>query len=187
MKYSVQNYFERHKQVMDTIDIKSIDNISQIIKKKFIEGKKILTCGNGGSAYNASHFITDWNKFIKLSTGKNFFGFSLNDNIGLITAYANDLSYDDVFKGQLKNLMNKDDLLICISGSGNSKNVVKAAEYANEIGADLVSLVGFDGGKLKKISKNFVHVLCEDMQICEDIHLMNGHMIMKSICSSDIF
>jgi D-sedoheptulose 7-phosphate isomerase len=172
---------------MDAIDIKSIENIIQIVKKKFIDQKKILTCGNGGSAYNASHFITDWNKFINQSTGKNFFGFSLNDNIGLMTAYANDLSYDDVFKGQLRNLMTKEDLLICVSGSGNSKNVIKAAEYANEIGADLVSLVGFDGGKLKKISKNFVHVPCNDMQICEDIHLMIGHMIMKSICSSDIF
>ena len=83
--------------------------------------------------------------------------------------------------------MDKDDLLICISGSGNSKNIINAVEYANNLGADTIGIVGFDGGKLKKMSNYCVHVPSNDMQICEDIHLMIGHMIMKKITDCEIF
>ena len=187
MKYTVKNYFNYHSEIFKKIDVSAIDKISEIIEKKFLSEKKIFTCGNGGSAYNASHYITDWNKFINLKLKKKFKGFCLNDNIGLVTAYSNDISYDKIFSEQLKNLMDKDDLLICISGSGNSKNIINAVEYANNLGADTIGIVGFDGGKLKKMSNYCVHVPSNDMQICEDIHLMIGHMIMKKITDCEIF
>lgn len=186
MNFTIENYIKTLNDIFLKINQDSIQKVFEIIKKKFLQEKKIFTCGNGGSAYNASHFITDWNKIINLKTGKKFLGFSLCDNIGLITAFSNDLSYDEIFSGQLKNLMEKDDLLICVSGSGNSKNVINAANYANEIGADTICLTGYDGGELKKISKYSIHVPSYDMQICEDIHLSLGHMIMKNILDDKI-
>ena len=186
MKFTVNNYFDSLKIIFEKINIEDIEKFISRVEKKFIENKKIITCGNGGSAYNASHFITDWNKMVNLATNKKFFGFSLCDNLGLITAYSNDLDYGQIFSGQLKCILNKDDLLICISGSGNSKNVINAAKFANEQGAETLCLVGYDGGELKKICKYNVHVPSFDMQICEDIHLMIGHMIMKKLCGSVI-
>ncbi len=186
MNFSINNYFKAHAELASSQDIQMFQAGVDLIKRKFEEGKKIITCGNGGSASTASHFITDWNKMINLATGKKFRGISLCDNIGLITAYGNDISYDEIFSGQLKAIMDEDDLLVAISGSGNSPNVVKAVEYANSIDADTLAVVGFDGGNLKKISKTAVWVESFDMQLCEDFHLMFGHMVMKALCGSSI-
>ncbi len=157
-----------------------------MINTKFNEGKKIITCGNGGSASTASHYITDWNKMVNLATGRRFRGFSLTDNVGLITAYANDTSYDQVFSGQLNAIMDEGDLLVAISGSGNSQNIYNAVEFANSIGAETLAIVGYDGGSVKKIAKHSVLVPSYDMQLCEDIHLMFGHMVMKNLCNYSI-
>lgn len=186
MKFSPKNYFLTLEKTFKLINEEQINDFINSIDRKFKEGKKIITCGNGGSAYNASHFITDWNKMVNIATNKKFHGISLNDNIGLITAYANDISYSKVFSGQLECILDKEDLLICISGSGNSKNVLEATNYANKIGADTFCLVGYDGGELKKISKKYVHIPSNDMQICEDLHMMIGHMVMKKLCGTDI-
>ena len=104
----------------------------------------------------------------------------------MITAYGNDISYDEVFSSQLKAIMDEGDLLVAISGSGNSPNVVKAVEYANSIGGDTLAVVGYDGGQVKKLSKTIVWVESFDMQLCEDVHLMFGHMVMKTLCGSSI-
>jgi D-sedoheptulose 7-phosphate isomerase len=183
---SVSNYIESQRKLLDILDPDSFQAGIDLIVKKFAAGKKIITCGNGGSASTASHYITDWAKMINLSTGKRFRGFSLCDNVGLITAFGNDLSYDQVFSGQLKSIMDEGDLLVAISGSGNSPNVIKAAEYAMSIGGEVLSVVGYDGGELKKITKNSVWVPSFDMQLCEDVHLMFGHMVMKTICNYGI-
>jgi len=186
MKFSIPNYIKALNDTLLNVDQGEILKAIKIIKDKFINEKKIITCGNGGSAYNASHYITDWNKMINLATKKKFIGISLNDNLGLITAFANDINYNEVFSGQLKSILNKDDLVICISGSGNSKNVIEAANYANKVGAETLAFVGYDGGELKKICKNSIHVKSMDMQICEDIHLILGHMVMKDLCNTDV-
>jgi D-sedoheptulose 7-phosphate isomerase len=157
-----------------------------IVEQAFLAGKKIITCGNGGSASTASHYITDWNKMINLATGKRFRGISLCDNIGLITAYGNDISYDEVFSGQLKAIMDEGDLIVAVSGSGNSPNVLRAVEYANANGANTLAIVGYDGGKLKPLCTHAVWVPSFDMQLCEDVHLMFGHMVMKALCGSRI-
>ena len=138
------------------------------MRRAYEAGRYIITCGNGGSAYNASHFITDWNKMINLATGKPFRGISLCDNIGIVTAFANDLSYDEVFAGQLRAILTPGDLVIAISGSGNSRNVVKAIEYAASAGAETLAIVGYDGGRLKQIAKHVVWIPSHDMQLCED-------------------
>ena len=186
MNFTVNDYFKAHIDLECKLNPMMFQAGIDLIKKKFEEGKKIITCGNGGSAHTASHYITDWSKMINLATGQKFRGISLCDNVGLITAYGNDISYDEVFAGQLKAIMDKGDLLVAISGSGNSPNVVKAVEYANSIGGDTLAVVGFDGGRIKDIAKTSVWVESFDMQLCEDIHLMFGHMVMKTLCGSSI-
>jgi D-sedoheptulose 7-phosphate isomerase len=186
INFSVNDYFKAHADLASKLNVNMFNAGIDLIKKKFDDGKKIITCGNGGSASTALHYITDWNKMVNLATGKKFRGISLCDNIGLITAYGNDISYDEVFAGQLKAIMDEGDLLIAISGSGNSPNIVKAVEYANSIGGDTLAVVGYDGGKVKELSGTAVWVESFDMQLCEDVHLMFGHMVMKTLCGSSI-
>jgi D-sedoheptulose 7-phosphate isomerase len=186
MEFSVNNYIEQHNQVMSSLDVYELETAIELIREKAFTDKKIAVCGNGGSALNASHYITDWNKMVHLETGQRFNGVCLSDNVGLLTAYANDLSYDDVFSEQVKNLMFPDDLLITVSGSGNSENVVRATEVANSLGITTLTICGYDGGKLRKISNQSVWIKSFDMQICEDAHLVFGHLVMKAICGISV-
>ena len=186
MKFTVKNYFQEHNNILNKIDIKQLEKIIGLINQGYLKGKKIFTCGNGGSASTASHMITDWNKMTTMATGKKLYGFSLTDNIGLITAYANDTNYENVFKGQLESIMDEGDFLISVSGSGKSQNVINAVNYANKIGGFTIGIAGFDGGELSKICHESIIVPSYDMQICEDIHLMVCHLIMKKLCEYEI-
>ena len=184
--FTISNYLNAHQQLAQLLDIHAFQQGIDMIKVAFESGKKIITCGNGGSASTASHYITDWNKMVNLATGKKFRGVSLCDNVGLITAYGNDLSYADVFAGQIDALMDEGDLLVAISGSGNSPNVIKAIESARRAGGRVLGVVGYDGGKMMPICDHSVWVPSFDMQLCEDVHLMFGHMVMKTLCASAI-
>jgi D-sedoheptulose 7-phosphate isomerase len=184
--FSVANYFAAHARLAQDTDVSGFEAGVELVRRKFEEGRKVVTCGNGGSAYTASHYITDWTKMGNLSTGKKHHGVSLCDNIGLVTAFANDVSYDEVFAGQLRCMLDPGDLVVAVSGSGNSPNVLRAVEYANSIGADTLAVVGYDGGRLKALAKSAVWVHSFDMQLCEDVHLMFGHMVMKTLCRSGI-
>jgi D-sedoheptulose 7-phosphate isomerase len=186
IEFTVSHYLDAHQRLGELLDIQAIERAINLIKTTSESGKKVITCGNGGSAATASHYITDWNKMVNMSTGNKFRGFSLCDNIGIISAFGNDCSYDDIFSGQLKSIMDEGDLLIAISGSGNSPNVLKAVEYANLTGAQTLAIIGYDGGKLKPLAKHYIHVPSFDMQLCEDIHLMFGHMVMKALCGYSI-
>jgi D-sedoheptulose 7-phosphate isomerase len=186
MKFSVTSYIEKHNQVMNSLDVGELKTAIELIRERAFAGRKIAVCGNGGSALAASHYITDWNKMVNLETGQCFNGVCLSDNMGLITAYANDLSYDDVFSEQVKNLMLPEDLLITVSGSGNSENVVRATEVANSLDITTLSICGYDGGKLRKISNQSVWIRSFDMQICEDAHVVFGHLVMKAICGLSV-
>ena len=146
-------YFNALINTINNIKHDEIDNAINLISEKHLNGRQIIVIGNGGSSLNALHYINDWNKSIFLKTKIRFLGRTLIDNLGLAFSYANDISFEDVFVEQLKNILAPGDLLIALSGSGNSKNVLKAVEYANSNNADTLSLCGFDGGELKKISK----------------------------------
>jgi D-sedoheptulose 7-phosphate isomerase len=184
--FSVSRYLAAHRGLTGQLDERAFQAGVELVRRAFDTGKQIITCGNGGSAYAASHYIMDWNKMVSLATGRKFRGISLCDNIGIVTAFANDVSYDEVFAGQLRAILEAGDLVIAVSGSGNSRNVVKAVEYANQAGAETLAVVGYDGGTLKKIAKHSVWVPSFDMQLCEDVHLMFGHMVMKSLCAAPI-
>ena len=178
MKFSIKNYIKEHNNILSKINEQEIEKIVSIIFSVYMNGKKIITCGNGGSASTASHMITDWNKMTTMATGKKLYGFSLTDNIGLITAYANDTNYENVFKGQLESIMDKGDCLVAISGSGQSKNVINVGICWSNWWFNS-SILGFD--VTPKYHKNLAVVPSNDMQICEDVHLMICHIYEKTL------
>jgi len=184
--FSVLNYLDSHAQIAKKLDVDAFKKGIEMVSAAFESGKKVITCGNGGSASTASHYITDWNKMINLATGRKFRGICLADNVGLITAYGNDLSYADVFAGQVDAMMDEGDLLVAVSGSGNSPNVLKAIEATRRCRGKVLGVVGYDGGKMVPLCDHSVWVPSFDMQLCEDIHLMFGHMVMKTLCSIGI-
>lgn len=179
----------KSKEYMDALalaakasDFSAIDSAVDVIKKAVEAGQTIFTCGNGGSALTASHYVTDWGKMRLVNKKLPFRAFCLSDNIGMITAYGNDLSYENIFDQSLVNYAHRGDVLILLSGSGNSKNVIKAATKATELGLTTVAVVGFDGGMLKRLCDHYVHFEVDDMQLAEDLHLSFGHIVMKALC-----
>jgi D-sedoheptulose 7-phosphate isomerase len=175
-------YLGRLTTVLSALDAAALDGAIAAISRVWHAGGQIITLGNGGSAITALHFVTDWNKGVFSATGRPFRGRSLVDNMGIVTAYANDISYADVFVEQLRNLAQPQDLVLAISGSGNSENVIRAVAYANEIGCETVGLVGFSGGRLKGLAKHVVWAAIDDMQIAEDVHAIFGHVVMQALC-----
>jgi len=167
---------------LQQVNVDEWNNACKVIKSKIDTGKTIFICGNGGSAQTASHYVTDWQKMFYLKHVKPLNCICLSDNVGMLTAYANDIDYNDVFSMSLASYAKKDDLIIVISGSGNSKNIIKALEKAREIGVTSLAILGFDGGLALPKANHSVHIQSFDMQVCEDIHLSFGHFIMKQIC-----
>jgi D-sedoheptulose 7-phosphate isomerase len=179
---SANRYLKKLIFTLRNIDQTSIDQAIKVIANTWRKGKQVITLGNGGSAITAQHYITDWNKMIPKATGKPFRGRTLVDNMGLVTAYANDISYADIFIEQLKNILEPGDLVIAISGSGNSENVLKAVQYANQNQAHSLAMCGYNGGKLKQYAHHVVHANINDMQISEDVHAMFCHIVMQTLC-----
>ena len=177
-----RTYLSRLSHVISQLDASQIDNAVGLIEHTWKAGRQIICLGNGGSALTALHYINDWNKSIYLSTGIPFRGRTLCDNIGLMMAYSNDISYEDVFVEQLKNIMMEEDLVIGISGSGNSENVIRAIKYANANKAITLGICGYDGGRLKALGHHYVWVNVSDMQLSEDIHFIFGHIVMQTLC-----
>ncbi len=140
-------------------------------------GRHIFTCGNGGSASTASHFVCDIVKGASYGREKRFRIMALTDSLATLTAYSNDVNFDSVFVEQLKNFANRGDILIAISGSGNSPNVVQAAEYARSAGCKTIGLTGRDGGKLGKAVELNIQVPVQHMGRIEDAHLIICHMM----------
>lgn len=175
-------YLQKLKRVLDTLDTDQIDRAVGLIADAWQAGRQVITLGNGGSSMTALHFITDWNKSVFMASGKPFRGRSLVDNMGLVMAYGNDISFQDIFREQLKNLLEPGDLVIAISGSGNSENVIRAVEYANQNGGVTLGLCGFSGGRLKQIAHHHVWAAVDDMQLSEDVHAIFGHIVMQALC-----
>lgn len=176
------SYLDKLQATLSTLDRDQIDHAVSLVTSAWENGRQIITLGNGGSSLTALHFINDWNKSIYLSSGKSFRGRSLLDNVGLIMSYSNDISFCDVFVEQLKNIMEPGDLVLALSGSGNSENVIRAVQYANQHGAVTLGLCGYGGGKLKEIAQHHVWAAVNDMQISEDVHAIFGHIVMQALC-----
>ena len=177
-KARLQVYLEKEIQVIRSIDLESVNIVMNVLEDARIKGKRIFICGNGGSAATASHFCCDFNKGISEKQEKKYNFECLNDNIPTMMAVANDISYEDVFRFPLKNKMKEGDIFIGISGSGNSKNVVNAMEYAKSIGGITIAFVGYSGGQMKKMADYSVHIDIDNMQIAEDLHMILDHLMM---------
>ena len=151
-----------------------------LIKYLYIN-KNIYVFGNGGSGSTASHLYNDFAKAIFKETDKKFRIYCLNDNIPSLLAVANDIGYEEVFRYQLKRYgISSNDVIIALSGSGNSKNIINAVSYAKDNGATIIGLTGFDGGKLKKLSDYSLDTNINDMRITEDIHLIINHLLINA-------
>lgn len=178
-KKAIEEYYEREIATIKRFNLDEINEAMNAILKTYEEGGTIYVCGNGGSASTASHMQNDFNKGISEYVEKKFNFYCLNDNVSTMMAVANDIGYEEIFRFQLKNKITSKDLFVGISGSGNSKNVVNAAEYAKEQGAKVVGITGYTGGKLKEMADYKMHVDEMDMQIDEDLHMTFDHMMMK--------
>jgi D-sedoheptulose 7-phosphate isomerase len=183
MRDSFLRYFKEIECALDKIDLNSFSQINEIIYKAFERGNKIFTMGNGGSGATASHLVCDLNKGVNSLEKQRFKAICLNDNLPTILAYANDVSYSDIFCQQLKNFMDEEDIVIGFSGSGNSKNVLQAVDYANRNGGVTIGFSGYDGGKLAERSMFSIVANINDMQKSEDIHLILCHLIMRTMCN----
>lgn len=178
-KNAINEYYTREIKVMQNLSLDEINDAMNAIYETYLNEGTIYICGNGGSASTASHFQNDFNKGISEYVDKKFRFYCLNDNTATMMAIANDIGYEEIFRFQLRNKITDKDIFIGISGSGNSKNVLNAAEYAKENGAKIIGITGYTGGKLKDISDFKMHVDECDMQIDEDIHMTFDHMMMK--------
>jgi D-sedoheptulose 7-phosphate isomerase len=175
------NFAETYKtdvlKAIDTIDLQKVGQAIEWFKEARQGGKHIFVCGNGGSASTASHFACDIVKGASFNRESRFRIMALTDQLPTLTAYANDVSYDAVFVEQLKNFANPGDLFMGISGSGNSPNVLRAMEYANQAGCRTMALTGRDGGRLGPMAQLNIQVPVPHMGRIEDAHMIVCHMI----------
>jgi D-sedoheptulose 7-phosphate isomerase len=173
----VREYKGKLIQALDTIDLDIVGHAVEILKRAQDNNRHVFVCGNGGSASTASHFVTDMVKGASFEREARFRIMALTDSMPTITAYSNDVGYDCVFAEQLKNFAEPGDVLIAISGSGNSPNVVRAMEYANKIACKTIALTGRDGGKLGPMANLEIRLGDQHMGRIEDGHLIICHMI----------
>ena len=159
------------------IDIARVEQAIQWFEDARAQDRHIFVCGNGGSASTASHFACDIVKGASFNRDRRFRIMALTDSLPTITAYSNDVSYECVFVEQLKNFAHRGDLVMCISGSGNSPNVLRAMEFANSIGCRTIALSGRDGGKLGPMAQLSIQVPVPHMGRIEDAHMVVCHMI----------
>ena len=178
---AISDYFTTMKETFDLIDPIPVAEVIDILQKARVEGRQIFIMGNGGSASTASHFVCDLAKNTRLAERPSFRVIGLSDNMAIFSAFGNDDGYDNVFALQLANLIREGDVVIGISTSGNSPNVLRAIELANAYGGQTIGFTGFNAGKLGALVHCHVHVPSDCIEQVEDIHLMLEHLITKAL------
>jgi D-sedoheptulose 7-phosphate isomerase len=176
-----QQYIDLVKSTLDALDPKALDALVEAFHTTYEKGGNIYTMGNGGSGASASHAAGDFLKGASYGLDKRFKMICLNDNLPSMMAIANDIGWESIFVEPLKNFLSEDDLVIGISGSGNSKNVVNALDYANANGATTVAMSGFKGGKISQIASINVHAPVMDMEVTEDVHMVIFNIVKKQM------
>jgi D-sedoheptulose 7-phosphate isomerase len=180
---SAGDYLSRVCEEIQRLERDEVENVSDLIEQAYDQGRFVFIIGNGGSGANASHLCEDLAKCTirDFESQKRLKVLSLTDNTPGITAWANDEGYDRVFVEQLKNLASSGDLLLAISGSGNSPNILKAVDWAIAHGLTTVGITGFSGGKLRATAHHRLHVPVDDMGVAESIHLVVFHWIIDDL------
>lgn len=176
----IRNYINELISYAEQFNDCEMKKILDVFEKSRQGKKRIFVFGNGGSSSHANHFACDLGKNVTKSENERFHIISICENIAAITAYANDINYESIFSEQLKNYgITENDIILAISSSGNSPNVIKACDYAKSKGAIILSLTGFDGGKLKKMSDVSLHIPCNEYEKVEDLHMVALHIIVS--------
>lgn len=175
----IETYIQYEVSTLHALNKNEINKALNLLLRTFENGNTVFVFGNGGSSATASHFQNDFNKGVSEHTEKKFNLLCLNDNVATMMAVANDIGFDEVFRFQLQGHVKSDDVILAISGSGNSQNVINAVEYAKEQGCEIIGLTGFGGGKLRTLSDVSLHVPINSMQITEDIHMVYDHLMMS--------
>jgi phosphoheptose isomerase len=179
------DYLGQLKSVLDSLDMKELDQATQILAQAFKDDKTVFVAGNGGSASTASHLACD---FCKTTLGKDpvsrerrLRSIALSDNVPLMTAYGNDVSYDSIFAEQLRTLARPGDVLIVITASGNSPNVVQALEAAKKMGVQTIAFLGFQGGKSRGLAECSILAESTNYGVIEDTHSVLMHMLTEHL------
>lgn len=182
-KKGIKEYIELESKVLNALDENAINEAMNLLMETRTKGADVYVFGNGGSASTASHYAGDFNKGLSEALGGEKFRFHcLSDNMPTMMAIANDYCYEDIFVRQLMGKLRKDDVVIGISGSGNSENVVRAIEFAKKTGSKCIGVTGYNGGKVKNMVDISLHADIDDMQIAEDIHMVFNHLMMSVLC-----
>jgi len=177
----VTNYITVLQQTIDQLPKQEIVKVIDLLYSARFSGRQVFIMGNGGSASTASHFVCDLSKNTRREGWPRYKVIGLSDNMAVFSAYANDEGYENVFCEQLANLLLPDDIVIAISASGNSKNVVNAIQYAKSQNAFTIGFTGFDGGVLGKLVDINLHIDSNIIEHVEDLHMVLEHMIIKSL------
>ena len=172
----IQAYISQLQAVLQRLSIADVRQSIDLVMETYRADRQIFVIGNGGSASTASHIANDLGKGASVPGVRRFRVISLTDNVATMTAWSNDVSYDDVFVEQLKNLVNPGDLVIGISASGNSENIIRAIRHVKAIGCKTIGWLGFGGGKLKQLADVTVVVDSHDYGPVEDVHLILNHI-----------
>jgi D-sedoheptulose 7-phosphate isomerase len=181
---TAENYFGSYCNILEDLPYGEIEQVTARLLQAYDEGRTVFLFGNGGSAALASHFACDLGKgtLARCGDSKRFRAVSLTDNLPLITAWANDVSYDRIFAEQLRSLVVAGDISFAISGSGNSSNVLSALEVARSSGSTTIGMTGYLGGRMKALCDYCIVVPSDNMQLIEDFHLSISHALFLGIC-----
>jgi len=182
VKSPFSDYALRLQSVLQSSDWSAVENLADELANCWRDGRQVFLCGNGGSAGNAIHLANDFLYGISKSFGSGLRVSALPANSSVVTCLANDVGYEAIFSAQLAVQGRQDDVLIALSGSGNSPNIINALEQANAMGMRTYAILGYSGGKAKALASVPIHFPVDDMQISEDMQLIVGHMIMQRLC-----
>lgn len=180
-------YLSELRLVLDNLPLQEISQAADMLFECYQADHTVFTFGNGGSGSLASHLVADFGKGThfpgpkELASVRRLKALAVTDNMSMVTAWANDTDYEDIFMRQIENFLQPGDVAIAISGSGNSRNVIKALQYARVVGATTIGLGGFGGGKMKELLDCPIIVPSNNMQQVEDAHLIIGHMIFLNL------
>lgn len=177
----IRQYLTEVQQVLGRIPLEALEEAIDVLLSAAYVGSTVFIVGNGGSAATASHFACDLAKGAIVPGGPRFRAIALTDNVPLITAWSNDVAYEDIFAEQLCNLMGRGDVVVAFSGSGNSPNVLRAVALARQQGGITIGFSGFDGGRLSRIVDVPVVVPCHCMEQIEDVHLVLCHLTTTAL------
>ena len=184
LNQNIIQYVNKLSEVTSRSNLDELDELFLELQKARDKRNQVFICGNGGSGGNAIHIANDWFYGIKNQKHPALRVHALTANQSITTCLANDEGYENVFSLQLENLAEMDDILIVLSGSGNSPNIIEALETSKKMGMSSYAILGFDGGKAKALAKHCIHFEVNDMQIAEDLQMVVGHSLMQKLYHS---